>query len=104
MSSLFRFPTEALEWVLDKHHCRYSPRLGWQPVQCINDAGHPRGDRHPSASINLAKGRYNCHACGLSGDGYDLARELHGMDVTTVNAIIGHGADVEFGSEPTWLI
>jgi hypothetical protein len=48
---------------------------GWRQMRCFNTAAHSRGDRNPSASVNLTTGRYKCHACGLNGDVYDPKAE-----------------------------
>jgi hypothetical protein len=93
---------ELLHTYLEERGCRLRPSAtGWQKVSCINDAGHPRGDRHPSASINLTKGRYHCFACGLSGDVYDIHCVLESVDLATAFATLG-GMTTE-RSEEVWL-
>jgi len=75
---------------------------GWRKVSCFNDPAHPRGDRNPSASVNLGTGHYHCFACGISGDVYDLLGELEGLDFKAARASLG----VKGGSRPkedTWL-
>ena len=73
--------------------------FGWRKMRCVNPA---HNDRNPSASINLQTGRFNCFACGLSGDVYDLAHTLDGLTwkqaLTTLGGTTSQGAD-----EPTWL-
>ena len=45
----------------------------WMPVTCPF-----HNDENASASMNRAKGRFKCHACDVSGDIVDLAREYLG--------------------------
>jgi len=94
--------TALLAYLLDRVSCVYRrSHVGWQPVRCINTDAHARGDQHPSASVNLTKGRYNCHACGLRGDPYDVAQELLGWDARALN----EAAEVEPGKEESeWII
>jgi len=86
----------ALRRALDALGVRYRDRSGWQPVRCPNRDAHSRGDRRPSASVNLELGRFRCHACGLAGDGYDLC----------LLAGITHdgGPSDEVKDEETWLL
>ena len=49
----------------------------WQAVTCPF-----HNDENASASMNRAKGRFKCHACDVSGDIVDLAREY--LDETDV--------------------
>ena len=65
-----------MRMVLDELGVQYRDRSGWQSIRCI-DPGHD--DRNASASLNLEKGRFKCHSCGLSGDGYDMAMDLLGL-------------------------
>lgn len=37
-------------------------------------------DRKPSASLNLGKGVWNCHACGESGDAIDIIKVREKVD------------------------
>ena len=70
---------KALRFVLDEFGVRYREVRGWQQVRCPDRDAHSHGDRNPSGSVNLGKGSYRCHACGLSGDGYDLLQKLMNM-------------------------
>jgi DNA primase len=74
---------------------------GWRKMRCINEAGHARGDRNPSASVNPTTGRYTCFACGLSGDAYDLLMQLEGIDFLKARATLGGVASPR--EEETWL-
>lgn len=48
---------------------------GWTPTMCpFHD------DRNPSASVNVEKGRFNCHGCGVSGDIFDIVQTTEGLD------------------------
>ena len=88
--------------ILDRYDCRYRvDHQGDQKVSCINDAEHPNGDRNPSASINLSKGLYHCFACGLSGDGYSLLRNIEGWDAKKVNEMMD---SPEMKEESEWLL
>lgn len=91
----FGDPERALRHVLDEMEAQYRERSGWQPIRCI-DPHH--SDRNKSASLNLSKGRYRCHACGLAGDGYDLLRQLLGIKAVDFDA--GSAAPAV---EDTWL-
>lgn len=90
-SSLFDVDkTELLELVLERYGARFRPgHSGWQSIHCINADGHPAGDRNPSASINLVFGYYWCFACGIQGDGFDLMRELEGVEPRDVPDALG---------------
>ena len=80
--------TDLLMFVLDRYDVRYKAgKVGWQKVRCLNDAMHKTGDKNPSASVHLGKGYYNCFACDMSGDGYQLLQELEGMTVKDVNSM-----------------
>jgi hypothetical protein len=49
------------------------------PSHChcmFNPSSHRNNDRHPSVSLWNDKGIYHCHACGASGNTYQLARFL----------------------------
>ena len=65
---------ELLRSFLEARGVRLSGSFGWRKVSCFNKAAHPRGDRNPSASVNLKTGRYKCFACDLSGDVFDLIK------------------------------
>lgn len=101
-SSVFsRDKTALLEAILERYDVRFRhTATGNQKVRCLNAAGHPNGDRNPSASISLGRGLYHCFACGLSGDGYDLMYELEGMKAQAVNAMLEPGQVKE---ESEWL-
>jgi hypothetical protein len=73
---------------------------GWQKVSCINKVAHPRGDRNPSASVNLTSGYYKCFACDMSGDVFDLYMQETGVDFRTAQTTLGGVAHRE---EETWL-
>ncbi len=88
----------SLRRALDALGVRYRERGGWQSVRCPNQGAHSRGDRSPSASVNLDLGRFRCHACGLAGDGYDLC-SFAGVEPSRKG-----GPDDEVGDEETWLL
>ena len=93
--------SDALKTFLEDRGVHLHDRTGWQKVSCFYEAGHPHGDRNPSASVHLGKGRYNCFACGIRGDIYDLMHELYGWDFVTAKGKLG--TDLPEIEEPTWL-
>lgn len=74
---------------------------GRRQVSCFNKDAHPRGDRNPSASVDLSKGRYKCFACGLEGDVYDLYMQETGLSFAQACATLG--ASAPGGNEEVWL-
>ena len=86
MSSVFNIDkAQLMELILDRYDTGYRRTgSGWQKIRCINEAGHAMGDRHPSASVHLEYGYYQCFACGLRGDGFDLMLELEGVKAKDV--------------------
>lgn len=54
-------------------------RNGWQKVSCFG-TGHLKGDRNPSASVNLGTGHYRCFGCDLAGDAVDLVMQEERLD------------------------
>jgi hypothetical protein len=93
----------ALVKFLEDRGARFSAtRAGYQKISCINEAGHPRGDRNPSASINLTTGYYRCFACDLSGDAIDLIQALDGLTYSAALTTLG-GAKTTSSEEPVWL-
>ena len=96
--------SELLMQVLDRHSVHYNRgRTGWQPVRCLNLTAHSHGDRTPSGSVNLVLGKYQCWACELRGDGFDIMLEVEGLKAKEALAAL------EMKSEPgqredTWLV
>ena len=73
---------------LDHLGVDYRPgRSGRQQVKCPGGM-HVRGDQRPSASVDLIHGSFRCFGCGLSGDGYDILKELEGLDFHQVNELV----------------
>ena len=87
---------------LEDRGVRFHPgRLGWQKVSCYG-VGHSRGDRNPSASINLTRGKYKCFGCELEGDAVDLLMLETGLDFA--GALVRMGIEKgQVAEEPTWL-
>ncbi len=105
MSSPFSVDkTELMLRVLDRYGVQIRSRLGWQPVHCINAAGHSHGDRNPSASVNLTHGRYMCHACQMRGDGFQLMLDIEQMEAKQVLIELGLTPNGEPKKEPTWIL
>ena len=70
---------ELMRRVLDRLGVRFSrTKTGWQKVSCPGE-GHAHGDRNPSASVNTSIGKFQCFACDLHGDGYDLILACRGI-------------------------
>jgi hypothetical protein len=92
---------ELLTQFLEERGVRLHVRAGWQKISCVNDAAHPRGDRNPSASVNLTEGKYKCFACDMGGDVYDLLKVLENLDFVTARATLGGEATTQ--KEETWL-
>lgn len=44
-------------------------------VRCTNLGAHKHGDRHPSMSVTISKGIFNCYACSYSGSIAKVYRE-----------------------------
>ena len=69
------------------------------PVRCFADPdAHAHDDQHPSCSVNLESGAFNCHGCGAHGGAYDAAlalgrspREAIDLMVTTASPNAGRG-------------
>ena len=95
---------ELLRAVLDHYGVQYSPRTGWQSVHCFNNLAHSQNDRHASASAHVTLGRYKCHACDLSGDGWDLMLTVEGMKIKEAAQVLGFTVNGEPPpEEETWI-
>lgn len=106
MGSPFRVDKERLiVAILDELGTRYRPHyLGWQTISCPNEGGHAHGDQNPSASLHLAGGRIHCHACDLSGDGFDLASMLWSLTAReTLARFLPDASDTDHREEPTFI-
>jgi DNA primase len=53
---------------------------GWRKIRCPFTDNHKRGDRVPSASVNLAENAFACHACSAKGDAISLIKDQEGTD------------------------
>jgi hypothetical protein len=93
---------ELLAQFLEERGVRVPHRAGWVKISCINNAAHPRGDRNPSASVNLTEGKYKCFACDMGGDVYDLLRVLENLDYVRAKATLGGEATTP-REQDTWL-
>ena len=68
-----------IEPVLDELGIKYHPnKMGNQPIVCPNP---DHDDAHPSASLNLGKGLFNCLACGEGGSVVDLLMLVEGIEL-----------------------
>jgi len=70
---------ELLRNYLEERGVRLPFGFGYRKVSCFNKEAHPRGDRNPSASVNLTTGKYKCFSCGLAGDVFDLMKHESGL-------------------------
>ena len=69
---------------------------GWAhteaPVRCFTNPGaHADLDRHPSCSVNLHSGAFNCHGCGAHGGAYDAALAAGRSPREAIDVMIAHG-------------
>ena len=69
---------------------------GWAhteaPVRCFtNPDAHTDHDRHPSCSVNLHSGAFNCHGCGAHGGAYDAALAAGRSPLEAIDLTIAHG-------------
>lgn len=95
--------SELMLKVLDRFDVSYNrSRTGWQPVRCLNLQAHAHGDRTPSGSVNLVLGKYQCWACEMRGDGFDIMLELEGLKAKEALEALDVNAEVK--REATWLV
>lgn len=92
---------DLLRSYLEERGVRLHARMGYQKISCINKVAHPRGDRNPSASVNLTTGHYKCFACDMHGDVYDLLMAEESLTFKQAQATLGGMAPTR--SEETWL-
>lgn len=93
---------DQLRAYLEEQGARVRDRGGWQKISCIGPA-HARGDRNPSASVNLALGKYHCFACDLQGDVYDLLHKLENLDFPSAKARLGTTEVPRVEEQEVWL-
>ena len=72
------------------------PLPGWAdteaPVRCFaNPDAHAHEDRHPSCSVNVHSGAFNCHGCGAHGGAYDAALAVGRSPRDAIDLMIAHG-------------
>ena len=72
------------------------PLPGWAhteaPVRCFtNPDAHAQHDQHPSCSVNLESGAFNCHGCGAHGGAYDAALAAGRSPREAIDLMIAHG-------------
>jgi 5S rRNA maturation endonuclease (ribonuclease M5)/archaellum biogenesis ATPase FlaH len=75
----------------DQAYAYYAYRLPLQQLpkrDALNVHCPFHQDEHPSMSLNLAKGIWNCHSCNRSGGMLDFEREMMHTDVETAWAEI----------------
>lgn len=56
---------------------------GWRPIKCPYHE-----DRTASASVNLSKGGFRCHGCGVAGDAIKLVMTQEGLGYADAVAFI----------------
>jgi hypothetical protein len=62
------------------------------PVRCFaNPDAHAHQDQHPSCSVNLNSGAFNCHGCGAHGGAYDAALAVGRSPREAIDLMITHG-------------
>lgn len=95
---------ELMERVFDHLGVRITPRMGWQSIHCVNKAAHSHEDRNKSASVNMTVGYYKCHGCGMKGDGWDVMREVEGLDFKQAAATLSIKGSIDtMPEEETWI-
>jgi len=76
---------------------------GWRPIKCpFHD------DRMASGSVNLDKGAFRCHACGVKGDAIGLIKTQEGIGYVdalrfaedSLGAVVGDISRAARGSAP----
>jgi hypothetical protein len=61
-------------------------------VRCFADSDHHHNaDQHPSTSVHLHTGAWNCHGCGARGGAYDAAITRGHTPRTAIELMIQHG-------------
>ena len=62
------------------------------PVRCFtNPDAHAHEDQHPSCSVNVHSGAFNCHGCGAHGGAYDAALAVGRSPREAIDLMIAHG-------------
>ena len=62
------------------------------PVRCFtNPDAHAHHDQHPSCSVNVHSGAFNCHGCGAYGGAYDAALAVGRSPREAIDLMIAHG-------------
>ena len=62
------------------------------PVRCFaSPDAHAHEDQHPSCSVNLDSGAFNCHGCGAHGGAYDAALALGRSPREAIDLMVIHG-------------
>ena len=90
MSGLFDVDkSNLLAEVLHRHGIPVHYRSGWYSVSCPIKNRHSHGDKNKSASVSISTGYLNCHGCGFKGDGFDLMKELEGLDANETKRVLG---------------
>lgn len=54
--------------------------FGWRSIRCPFTELHTHGDRTASARVNLEKGAFICHGCGIKGDAIGLIMQRENLD------------------------
>ncbi|MFZ0382058.1 MAG: toprim domain-containing protein [Solirubrobacteraceae bacterium] len=61
-------------------------------VRCFtNPDAHAHEDQHPSCSVNVHSGAFNCHGCGAHGGAYDAALAVGRSPREAIDLMIAHG-------------
>jgi hypothetical protein len=93
---------DLMDKLLDEYGTQYNAtRSGWQSIHCPNDAGHARGDKNPSARLNMDLGLLFCNGCGINGDAYNVLMEIKGVDFKAAKDELGGVAPA---IESDWII
>lgn len=67
-------------------------------AKCFNTSAHKNGDKNPSLGLDIARNRFKCFSCQVSGSVVDLVMQVQGIDFN--KAIQYLGGDTEAGKAP----
>jgi DNA primase len=67
-------------------------------ARCFNTSAHENGDKNPSLGLDIARNRFKCFSCPVSGSVIDLVMQVQGIDFN--KAIQYLGGDTEAGKAP----
>jgi hypothetical protein len=94
------------DFLEDKGVRLHRGRMGWQKVSCPG-AGHARGDRDPSMTVNLTTGYCRCWSCdytdGRAVDVIHLIQRDNNLDYKTALSTLGIEDTPSAEEQELWL-